>query len=287
MKGAVHQSFPCGRCLSCRLNNAGDLAIRMMGELLYHRRASFVTLTYNEEHLPEGWNLDYPQVQLFLKRLRKILMVPYDYQYVKGFIGPRYKFPFRYVITGEYGTKNGRPHYHGIFFGVGPERVKDIEAAWSDDAGPIGYVSAFNVTRETCNYVAKYTTKKLMGEASSWYKEAGVVPEKMLSSRRPGIGANFACDYGHEFSARGYLFTHRGNKQRIPRYYKNRIVGINPLAAQRLSDLTDSYLLKKNFDAREKIVRFGYAKVDGMKLLAEEAAKNNARGKESLKRRKL
>lgn len=270
MKGAVHQSFPCGRCLSCRLNHSSDWANRLMAEKLYHEKSCFVTLTYNDEHLPAGSNLCYRDVQLFLKRLRK-----------------NTGLKIRFFLSGEYGTKNGRPHYHGIFFGIGVESVAEFVRAWSDKRGSIGYVSSYNVTRETCNYVAKYTTKKLMGEAASWYKEAGVVPEGSLSSRRPGIGYRFACDFGHEFSARGYLFSQRGTRQRIPRYYKSVVTRINPLASERLASLTDEYLQKKNSDSREKIVRFGYAKVDGLKLLAEEAAKNNSKGKESLRRRKL
>lgn len=274
MKGAVHLSFPCGRCLSCRLNHASDWANRIMGELRYHEKSSFVTLTYNDEHLPEGSNLCYRHCQLFFKKLRKACGIK-----------------IRFFLSGEYGTKNGRPHYHAIIFGLGPSDIRLFEDAWTggkeEVSGSRGFVSAFPVSHEAAKYVAKYTTKKLLGESASWYKEAGVVPEKSLSSRRPGIGANFVCEFGHEFSARGYLYSDRGTKQRIPRYYKKRLLDINPLASERLSSLTDDYLLKKNSDSREQIVRFGYAKVDGMKLLAEEAAKNNSKGKESLKRRKL
>lgn len=280
MKGAVHLAFPCGRCLSCRLNQSTDLASRMMGEIRYHCKNSFVTFTYNDDHLPEGSNLVKRDLQLMLKRIRKRISV--------GKAGVPADHKFRYVISGEYGTKNGRPHYHGIFFGLGPDFLKEFERGWTDKKGQIGFVSAYNVNRETCNYVAKYTTKKLLGESASWYKEAGVMPEFMICSRKPfGIGYQFADQFGHEFSSRGFLYSERGTKLRIPRFFKNRVTAINPIAAQRMSDLTDDYLRKKNFDAREQIVRFGYAKMDGMKLLAEEAAKNNSKGKESLKRRKL
>ena len=60
---------------------------------------SFVTLTYDDEHLPGDQCLDHRDFQLFMKRLRK-------------------RFPSRFFMCGEYGGLNGRPHYHSILFGV-------------------------------------------------------------------------------------------------------------------------------------------------------------------------
>lgn len=79
-----------------------------MHELTGHKQASFVTLTYDPEHLPTNdgiWpSLQPYDVALFLKRLRKNL-------------GPNWG-PIKVIYTGEYGERRARPHYHLIIFGV-------------------------------------------------------------------------------------------------------------------------------------------------------------------------
>ena len=42
-----------------------------MHEKQLHRHSAYITLTYNDEHLPENYNLRYRDFQLFMKRLRK------------------------------------------------------------------------------------------------------------------------------------------------------------------------------------------------------------------------
>ena len=62
---------PCGKCLHCKLNSAKMWSIRIMHELKSWDSALFVTLTYNDEHLPKDNSLDKRDLQLFFKRLRK------------------------------------------------------------------------------------------------------------------------------------------------------------------------------------------------------------------------
>lgn len=269
MKGSVHVSFPCGRCLSCRLNMSSNWAQRLMAERRYHEEACFVTLTYNDESIPNGWNFDKSHCQKFLKSIRK-----------------RTGKKVRFFLSSEYGDKNGRPHYHAILFGVGVGDINSLEAAWSDKGRSRGFVTVYTVNRERCNYVAKYTTKKLMGESASYYKEAGVTPEFCLSSRRPGIGADYVKEFGHEFGTRGYLVC-KGSKHPIPRYFKKRLAIDDPVALQNLAEKTDEYLREKNVDLREDLKLYGYKKIDERTVLSQEAAANNVLGRESMKRRKL
>ncbi len=84
---------PCGLCEDCRLVRAKDWVVRNYFEMQSHSQVLFVTLTYDNEHVPE-W-LHRRDVQLWLKRLRK---------QTEQFI--------RTYYIGEYGTKFGRPHYH-------------------------------------------------------------------------------------------------------------------------------------------------------------------------------
>ena len=63
-----------------------------------------MTLTYRNEFLPNDNQLSVRDVQLFIKRVRKLLGTEIGYEYVR---------PIKVIYSGEYGKKNTkRPHYH-------------------------------------------------------------------------------------------------------------------------------------------------------------------------------
>lgn len=92
---------PCGKCLICQRNLVHDWSMRMRYESQDSKSVYFITLTYDDEHLPINDNgyvtLVKADLQKFFKRLRKSIKV-------------------RYFAVGEYGSKFGRPHYHIILF---------------------------------------------------------------------------------------------------------------------------------------------------------------------------
>ena len=107
--------IPCGRCVGCRLERSRQWANRCMLELQYHESSYFVTLTYDDEHVPvtyysenvdgearSGLTLRARDLQLFMKRLRK------EHSYER----------LRFFACGEYGSNSYRPHYHAIIFGL-------------------------------------------------------------------------------------------------------------------------------------------------------------------------
>ena len=109
------QSFPCGKCLACLTNRRRDWVIRLKYELKRSSSALFLTLTYDEEHIPEcGVNKE--DVQKFLKRLRKGV--------------PDHKL--RYFLVSEYGSHTERAHYHMILFNYPIEKGYDekISSHW-------------------------------------------------------------------------------------------------------------------------------------------------------------
>lgn len=63
--------LPCGQCLGCRLDYSREWAVRCTHESLLHKENSFITLTYDDEHLPEDGGLVKKHWQDFCKRLRK------------------------------------------------------------------------------------------------------------------------------------------------------------------------------------------------------------------------
>lgn len=182
----VITTLPCGNCMACRLNHARMWSIRIVHEASLYANNVFLTLTYDDEHLPENGTLVKRDLQLFMKRFRKCV----------GKV--------RYYACGEYGDKFGRPHYHLVVFGIGLDDpvFKDKKydkksngyhcklASWDK-----GLVHIGTVTVDSANYVAGYVVKKFKGKgAKEHYDELGVIPEFVLMSRRPGIGADFFGD---------------------------------------------------------------------------------------------
>lgn len=187
-----YQTVPCGKCASCRCDYSREWSNRMILELADHESAIFVTLTYNNDHLPfsdHGFpTLCKRDVQLFFKRLRK------HFHPVK----------IRYYLAGEYGSRTHRPHYHAIIYGIGLDSFSDLEFRGNNELGqPFyssptlesiwsnGFVLFSSVTWRTCNYVARYVLKKQAQRDDCLGVSA---PPFNVSSRNPGIGMSRSSD---------------------------------------------------------------------------------------------
>lgn len=179
----VMVELACGQCMACRLNHARMWSIRISQEASLYKDNTFLTLTYDDEHLPKNASLVKRDIQLFMKRFRKM-------------IGSK----VRYFLCGEYGDKFKRPHYHVILFGVPRDcklfslRRTKVKNGYrcSIPCWKYGFAHVGSVTVDSANYVAGYITKKLKGRgAKEYYLSKGIEPEFVLMSRRPGIGADF------------------------------------------------------------------------------------------------
>lgn len=96
---------PCNKCLLCKQKKQNEYVFRAsMEQCMYEVPPYFFTLTYKPECLPYHGELCYKDVQDFFKRLRR----SWDRRGIKHSI--------RYIVSGEYGSKKGRPHYHVILY---------------------------------------------------------------------------------------------------------------------------------------------------------------------------
>lgn len=180
--------LPCGQCMGCRIRESVDRANRCILETMHHDENWFITLTYDDEHLPFSSDgvatLNYRDIVNFNKNLRRQL----EYHY--GF-----KEPLKFMYAGEYGEKQGcnRPHYHGIYcnlplpnlikFGVNHQgdivyRSPFLEKIWKK-----GFVTVGRADWQSCAYVARYVCKKHKGKDKGWYEANGVTPEKCVMSK--------------------------------------------------------------------------------------------------------
>lgn len=151
-----------------------------MLELLNHSAASFITLTYSKEKLPDDKNLRPRDTQLFLKRFRK-------------FIAP---LKVRFFLVGEYGGETQRPHYHIILFGFNTclfGRTNHLSSTCCSQCTLVknswahGGVDLGTVTYDSIAYISGYVLKKMT--AKNDFRLNGRHPEFTRMSLRPGIGA--------------------------------------------------------------------------------------------------
>jgi hypothetical protein len=205
--------LPCGQCMACRLNIESDWANRILLEARSHDCNCFLTITYDNDHLPDNGSLVKRDIQLFLKRFRKQL-------------GRK----IRYYAAGEYGDQFGRPHYHLCVFGLSKmdQIFKDRIAqkngyACRLDSWPQGACFVGDITLNSARYVAKYCLKKRKGKKSvEFYDQLGIIPEFALMSRRPGLAACF-CDENSEELDHFKNIVIEGREYRLPVYFKNRL----------------------------------------------------------------
>ena len=69
--GAERQDVPCGKCINCKLDYAKEWALRIYHHASLEKENCFITLTYDNEHLPEDKSVHRQEVVNFIKKLRK------------------------------------------------------------------------------------------------------------------------------------------------------------------------------------------------------------------------
>lgn len=222
--------IPCGQCIGCRLERSRQWAIRCVHEASLYDDNCFLTLTYDDEHLPSDNSLNLKHFQDFLKRLRK-----------------RFGSGIRYFHCGEYGDLNNRPHYHAIIFNFDfADKVifKDsgeYKVYVSDSLSklwPYGYSTIGDVTFESAAYVARYCLKKVTGKDAAEHYD-GRKPEYTTMSRRPGIGRLWYDRFKDDVYPSDFVVM-RGKKMRPPKFYDGIFALYNYVDLCRLKTIRES-----------------------------------------------
>lgn len=271
LKDLQEVELPCGKCIGCRLEYSRQWAMRIMHEASQHRENTFITLTFDDEYLPENLSIEKREWQLFLKKLRFEL-------------APK---KIRFFMCGEYGTDQdlielginalGRPHYHAIIFGhefqdkkPAPQSTPQNIQYTSDTLAKVwgkGFVTVGDVTFESAAYVARYVVKKVTGDqAIDHYQhldpESGEIylrePEFCLQSRRPGIGRTWFDKYSGDLQKA--FITVNGVKMQPPKYYDTLFEAKYPFRMDEIKQLREEELIANQENAtperlavREKI----------------------------------
>lgn len=220
---------PCGQCIGCRLERSRQWAIRCVHEASLYEHNCFITLTYRDDCLPmcaELSTVDKDTGEVFDQTPT---LVKADFQkFMKRFRDKFYPQKIRYVMCGEYGDQNDRPHYHACIFNFDfgdkvlwrvRDNVKLYRSPTLEKLWPFGFSTIGKVTFESAAYLSRYITKKVTGEAADVYYGFRV-PEYNAMSLKPGIASGWFDKYASSVYPKDFL-TMRGIKLKPPKYYDN------------------------------------------------------------------
>lgn len=243
--------IPCGKCISCRLENARQTAVRCVHESKMHEQNSFITLTYSEENLKSP-KLQYQDFQTFIKALRtsrfndllntlfpsiqdqKTQRRLYN-QLTKERRNELYEtIKISVYVAGEYGDQLKRPHWHALIFNWWPPDSKYLrtnergdriyksellDTLWGKN-DPIKKPNEIgDVNIHSAGYCARYAAKKLA------HGKDGTHNYEPVSRRscKNAIGKRWIEKYWKDCFTEGYLtIENKGQyiKCGIPRYYE-------------------------------------------------------------------
>lgn len=200
---------PCGKCVECLKDWQNDWSFRLTQECRQVSCPIVVELTFAPEYLPVAYNNEAMEwqsyvskrdVQLFLKRLRKIC--------------PEFKNNLRYFAVGEYGGDYNRAHYHVVLISSAIKTVyqyyNKILQAWNQ-----GFIYIKRCQSEQIGYVTKYLNKL--------DKSSHITSPFKLFSKHLGLCylTDKMIDYFFKTFATGVPFK-RGYIK-LPRYYRKHL----------------------------------------------------------------
>lgn len=245
---------PCGKCLECTKRDMKGWTARALCEHSMHDCSCFVTITYNDEFLPDDAGLCRSEVKAFTDRLRTEIKRKYNGRKIVIF------------GCGEYGgnpgdpvkTPEGRPHYHLCIFGFDfPDktifkmsdsgfplyRSSFLERIWSRDGAPKGFCTVQNLEFGDMAYCAGYVDKKALKKATAAKRyetpeaaqnycgsvyfgkyvcsmKDGVFREAefRIFPTRPALGRNWLDKYFSDAYPSGFIVID-GKKFTVPKYF--------------------------------------------------------------------
>ncbi|QCS35977.1 replication initiator protein [Capybara microvirus Cap1_SP_76] len=215
--GFRHMSVPCGKCPECLRSRQNGYYVRTYLELQGYlsrcpssvvdsnaddiHRCYFLTLTYDDDHLPANRSLHFQHLTTQIKAFKLRRKRSSD-------------ILFSYLACSEYGSNTHRPHYHVLFIGISKNEVLRFRDDWrrihcpksSDclrpsDGSEFGRFQIGVMVQDlptvsdllnVCRYISKYTAKKY----DPWYSSLShtqrlfrQVPQ-VVTSRYFGLGVS-------------------------------------------------------------------------------------------------
>lgn len=226
-------SLPCGACIGCHMDRSLQWSLRCRLEASSWTHNVFLTLTYDDKHLPEFEDLDRKAPRLFVRYLRRHLRGVEEAPDGSG------RRPIRYFGCGEYGERSGRPHYHLLLFNV---RFDDISQYGSETytsrlvskLWPCGTHLLGSVTPASASYVAGYALKKVSAFERSKYDVLMTADGEVYTKNRefpmmslkPPIGYYWYAKYKSDL--RNGFIVLDGKQMAVPRLFRDKLKADDP-----------------------------------------------------------
>lgn len=200
---------PCGKCINCLIAKQSSLTFLANRELIdVYRKggcASFVTMTYDDNHLPINEcgkvTLRKRDVQLWLKNLRRNMEYHNDHT------------KFKYILCGEYGDSFGRPHYHIVLLGLSDSKARFYtRKLWRHGLCDIGVLTAGGI-RYVCKYLTKQHPTKEVKELREKYNV-----ENPFLTHSIGIGKDWVARNVQKIADDDFQFVVNGKKRFYPKW---------------------------------------------------------------------
>lgn len=189
----------CGKCYACLSNRRSEWAFRLLLQQRESKSVYFTTFTYAEIFDSDGCLVhdnrlgvvDKREMQLLLKRMRKILP------------------GFKYYAIGEYGSLEGRPHYHSLFFFSydvdWSSMYRAMLRSWS-----YGNVKLGDISNARINYILHYHVRPKVVDGRRTFQ---------LFSK--GLGKDF-IEKNLKFYEKNQTTHLNGYPYQLPRYYRKK-----------------------------------------------------------------
>lgn len=252
----------CGQCLGCKLEYSRQWAIRCQHEMRFHYENSFITLTYDDEHLPKK-GVNKKDCQDFIKRLRYHVENDKDYQerlinYRARDSNPLVEAGIRYFLSSEYGDKTLRPHYHAIIFGYTPNDLvlynqggsgckvylsQSLSEIWGKGNVLVGESCNF----ETAAYIARYVVKNFeQKELMNGIFFKVFSKNFVLSSRRPALGYRYFEKNLEQLKRLDKVLIREGLRVNPARYYDRKMKELDSVAFDKIKDKRKSLIKEES-----------------------------------------
>lgn len=267
-------NFPCGSCLDCKKRRASGWGYRLRNELKHSETAYFITLTYDNDHVPITKNGFTTLSKIHLKNTIKVWRQTQLRNAKKE--AKKHNLDstipsIKYYYVGEYGGQYKRPHYHIIIFNIqlttilsnkwvklvknSPQIYLNGKHLFTINSWKYGHITIGQVEEASVMYTLKYICK---GKTVPMHKKDDRTPE--FSAMSKGIGKNYLSEknikWHYEDILNRYYLTLPGQiKVPMPRYYKEKIydedmrktIGehLQQKEKQRISKLTEKQLTRE------------------------------------------
>lgn len=192
--GTKTYTVPCGKCAECVNKKRSEIAALSVHQAMVSGDVRFFTLTYRDITCPVAifdpalekvvgfergvsrWTKNgvFKNTPHFDKK-RKLFYTPslcredvklWLKQFRQAWKRSTGEFPkFKYCFFGEYGDTRGRPHIHGLVYGLSPEQVCYLSNLWNVRFGftmvlpEVSRKASIDEVASISQYVSKYISK--------------------------------------------------------------------------------------------------------------------------------